>query len=200
MYNECVRWQILAPSVLSCVCVNNLSFKICVFQVVKCPHSFWDCCYCYCCYVKMLLKACVMWKLGPSKTGAQVPIIPGDPHFPRIWESLHLWNLDTWPLYGWPFSQQYRASLYGRPLIVTRKLGEKGNPLYSWPFLQEYGDSLFGRYSINNTDLSICLGRTVNNSACEREVLVKAQATEILVGHEFSPRLTLKHPTLYIVW
>lgn len=145
MYNECVRWQILAPSVLSCVCVNNLSFKICVFQVVKCPHSFWDCCYCYCRYVKMLLKACVMWKLGPSKTGAQVPIIPGDPHFPRIWESLHLWNLDTWPLYGWPFSQQYRASLYGSPLS-RENLVKKGIPYIA----DQYRDSLFGRYSITS--------------------------------------------------
>jgi len=33
-----VRRQILAPSVPSCVCANDLSFKICVFQS---PHSRW---------------------------------------------------------------------------------------------------------------------------------------------------------------
>ena len=30
-----VRRQISAPSVPSCVCANDLSFKICVFQVVR---------------------------------------------------------------------------------------------------------------------------------------------------------------------
>ena len=41
-------------------CVNNLSFKVCIFQVVKSPHSFWDCCYCYHRHVRML------WKTGPA--------------------------------------------------------------------------------------------------------------------------------------
>ena len=42
-----VRGQISAPSVPSCVCANELSFKICVFQVVKSPQSRQDRCYCY---------------------------------------------------------------------------------------------------------------------------------------------------------
>ena len=42
-----VRGQISAPSVPSCVCANELSFKICVFQVVKSPQSRRDRCYCY---------------------------------------------------------------------------------------------------------------------------------------------------------
>jgi len=43
-----------APSVPSCVCANDLSFKICVFQVVKSPHSRRDRCYCYRRNVRML--------------------------------------------------------------------------------------------------------------------------------------------------
>ena len=39
-----VRGQISAPSVPSCVCANELSFKICVFQVVKSPQSRRDRC------------------------------------------------------------------------------------------------------------------------------------------------------------
>ena len=34
-----VRGQISAPSIPSCVCANELSFKKCVFQVVKSPQS-----------------------------------------------------------------------------------------------------------------------------------------------------------------
>ena len=51
---SCARWQIPAPSVPSCVHVNDLSFKMCVFQVVKGPHSCRDCCYCSRRYVRML--------------------------------------------------------------------------------------------------------------------------------------------------
>ena len=51
---NCVRWQISAPSIPGCVCLNDLSFKICVFQVVKSLHSRRDCCYCYRCHVRML--------------------------------------------------------------------------------------------------------------------------------------------------
>ena len=39
---RCARWQISAPSVSSCVHANDLSFKVCVFQVVKGPHSCQD--------------------------------------------------------------------------------------------------------------------------------------------------------------
>ena len=49
-----VRGRILAPSVPSCVCVNDLSFEICVFQVVKSPHSRRDHCYCYRRHVRTL--------------------------------------------------------------------------------------------------------------------------------------------------
>ena len=50
----CARRQISAPSVPSCVCANELSFKICVFEVVKGPHSCQDRCYCSCRYVRMV--------------------------------------------------------------------------------------------------------------------------------------------------
>ena len=61
-----VRREISAPSVPSCVHVNNLSFKKCIFQVVKSPYSCRDRCYCYCCFVGML---------GPSEIGEiQVPV------------------------------------------------------------------------------------------------------------------------------
>ena len=49
-----VRGQISAPSVPSCVCANELSFKICVFQVVKSPQSRRDRCYCYRRHVRTL--------------------------------------------------------------------------------------------------------------------------------------------------
>ena len=39
---------------VSCVFTNGLSFKICVFQVVKSPHSHRDRCYCYCRHVRTL--------------------------------------------------------------------------------------------------------------------------------------------------
>ena len=51
---SCARQQISAQSVPSGVHVNDLSFKICVFQVVKGPHICRDCCYCSCWYVRML--------------------------------------------------------------------------------------------------------------------------------------------------
>ena len=43
---RCVRRQISPPSFPSCVHANDLSFKICVFRVVKGPHSCRDRCYC----------------------------------------------------------------------------------------------------------------------------------------------------------
>ena len=49
-----VRGQISAPSVPSCVCANDLSFKICVFQVVKSPQSRRDRFYCYRRHVRTL--------------------------------------------------------------------------------------------------------------------------------------------------
>ena len=49
-----VRGQISAPSVPSCVCANELSFKTCVFQVVKSPQSRRDRCYCYRRHVRTL--------------------------------------------------------------------------------------------------------------------------------------------------
>ena len=51
---SCARRQISAPSVPSCVHANDLSFKRCVFQVVKGPHSCRDCCYCSRRYVRTL--------------------------------------------------------------------------------------------------------------------------------------------------
>ena len=51
-----VRGQISAPSVPSCVCANELSFKIYVFQVVKSPQSRRDRCYCYRLHVRTLQK------------------------------------------------------------------------------------------------------------------------------------------------
>ena len=47
---SCARRQVWAPSVPSCVCANDL--KICIFQVVKGPHSCRDCCYCSCWYAR----------------------------------------------------------------------------------------------------------------------------------------------------
>ena len=49
---SCARRQISAPSVPSCVHANDLSFKICVFQVVKGLHNCRDRCYCSRRYVK----------------------------------------------------------------------------------------------------------------------------------------------------
>jgi len=49
-----VRGQSSAPSVPSCVHAIDLSFKICVFQVVKSAHSRRDRCYCYRCHVRAL--------------------------------------------------------------------------------------------------------------------------------------------------
>ena len=51
-----VRGQISAPSVPSCVCANELSFKTCVFQVVKSPLSRRGHCYCYRRHVRTLKK------------------------------------------------------------------------------------------------------------------------------------------------
>ena len=51
---SCARRQISAPSVPSCVYANDLSFKVCVFRVVKTPHSCRERCYCSCWYVRTL--------------------------------------------------------------------------------------------------------------------------------------------------
>ena len=51
---SCARQQSSAPSVPSCVCANDLSFKMCVFQVVKGPHSCRERCYCSRRYVRTL--------------------------------------------------------------------------------------------------------------------------------------------------
>ena len=51
---SCARRQILAPSVPSCVHANDLSFKVCVFWVVKGPHSCRERCYCSRWYVRTL--------------------------------------------------------------------------------------------------------------------------------------------------
>ena len=53
---SCAIQQISAPSVPSCVHANDLSFKMCVFLVVKGPHSCQDRCYCSRWYVRMLQK------------------------------------------------------------------------------------------------------------------------------------------------
>ena len=51
---SCARRQISAPSVPSCVHANDLSFKVCVFWVVKAPHSCRERCYCSRWYVRAL--------------------------------------------------------------------------------------------------------------------------------------------------
>ena len=52
---SCARRQISAPSVPSCVHANDLSFKVCVFWVVKGPpHSCRERCYCSRWYVRTL--------------------------------------------------------------------------------------------------------------------------------------------------
>ena len=51
---SCARRQISAPSVPSCVHANDLSFKVCVFWVVKGPRSCRERCYCSRWYVRTL--------------------------------------------------------------------------------------------------------------------------------------------------
>ena len=51
---SCARRQISALSVPGCVHANDLSFKVCVFQVVKGPHSYRERCYCSHWYVRAL--------------------------------------------------------------------------------------------------------------------------------------------------
>ena len=51
---SCARRQISAPSVPSCVHANDLSFRVCVFWVVKGPHSCRERCYCSRWYVRTL--------------------------------------------------------------------------------------------------------------------------------------------------
>ena len=53
-WKSCARRQISAPSVPSYVHANGLSFKMCVFWVVKGPHSCRERCHCSHWYVRML--------------------------------------------------------------------------------------------------------------------------------------------------
>ena len=79
----CQRADFSAPSVPSCICASNLSFKICVFQVVKGSHSRWDCCYCI----------IVIWELCKSRVQLEAFEI-GEIQVPVVHERKVLSRLD----------------------------------------------------------------------------------------------------------